>query len=84
MYFETTHEFLLWKMSNKIDFRSAYVTQFSINTNQDYFIPHVFQRGGRRGTQGPPIIFTEALVFKSGSTRKFSFQEVVVEPSLTI
>ena len=26
-----------------IDFTSAYVTQFSINTNQDYFIPHVSQ-----------------------------------------
>ena len=26
-----------------IDFRSAYVTQFSINTNQDHFFPHVSQ-----------------------------------------
>ena len=30
-------------------------------------------RGGRRGAQAPPIIFTEALVLKSGSTRKFLF-----------
>ena len=34
----------------------------------------------RVGTKGdassPPIIFTDALVLKSGSTRKFSFQEV--------
>ena len=30
--------------------------------------------GGRRGAQAPPpIIFTEALVLKSGSTRKFLF-----------
>ena len=30
--------------------------------------------GGRRGAQGPPpIIFTEGLVLKSGSTRKFLF-----------
>ena len=27
--------------------------------------------------QAPPIIFTEALVLKSGSTEKFSFQEEV-------
>ena len=38
-------------------------------------------RGGvggrrRRRVRDPPIIFTEALVLKSGSTRKFSFQEV--------
>ena len=32
-------------------------------------------RGGKGGRK-PPIIFTEALVLKSGSTRKFSFQEV--------
>ena len=38
--------------------------------------------GGGRGANGgaslplDPIIFTEALVLKSGSTRKFSFQEV--------
>ena len=30
-------------------------------------------RGGRRGAQAPPIIFTQALVLKSGSTRKFLF-----------
>ena len=28
------------------------------------------------GCKTPPMIFTEALVLKSGSTRKFSFQEV--------
>ena len=38
--------------------------------------------GGEGGVQAPPIIFTEALVLKSGSTRKFSFQEV--EPLLDI
>ena len=39
--------------------------------------------GGRRGAQAPPpIIFIEALVLKSGSTRKFLFQEV--EPLLVI
>ena len=32
--------------------------------------------GGAKGDASPtPIIFTEALVLKSGSTRKFSFQE---------
>ena len=33
-------------------------------------------RGGevQRRVQDPPIIFTEALVLKSGSTRKFLFQ----------
>ena len=31
---------------------------------------------GRRRVQDLPIIFTEALVLKNGSTRKFSFQEV--------
>ena len=36
--------------------------------------------GGRRGRKPPPIIFTEALVLKSGNTRKFLFQEV--EPLL--
>ena len=35
-----------------------------------------------KGCASPPIIFTEALVLKSGSTRKFSFQEV--EPLLII
>ena len=34
--------------------------------------------GGRRGAQAPPIIFNEALVLKSGSSRKFSFQEVEI------
>ena len=38
--------------------------------------------GGAKGWRKPPIIFTEALVLKSGSTRKFSFQEV--EPLLII
>ena len=39
--------------------------------------------GQQRGVQAPPpIIFTEALVLKSGSTRKFSFQEM--EPLLII
>ena len=35
-------------------------------------------RGGKGGRKPPPppIIFIEALVLKSGSTRKFSFQEV--------
>ena len=28
--------------------------------------------GGKEGCKPPPIIFTEALVLKSGSTRKFS------------
>ena len=33
-------------------------------------------RGGevRRRVQDPPVIFTEALVLKGGSTRKFLFQ----------
>ena len=31
---------------------------------------------GNRVQAPPPIIFTEALVLKSGSTRKFSFQEM--------
>ena len=30
----------------------------------------------RRRVQDPPIIFTEALVLKSGSTKKFLFQKV--------
>ena len=30
-------------------------------------------RRGRRGAQAPPMIFTKALVLKSGSTRKFLF-----------
>ena len=40
--------------------------------------------GGHEGVGKPPpsIIFAEALVLKSGSTRKFSFQEV--EPLLII
>ena len=38
--------------------------------------------GGEGGLAPPPIIFTEALVLKSGSTRKFSFQGV--EPLLVI
>ena len=33
------------------------------------------KEGAKEGAR-PPIIFTEALVLKSGSTRKFSFQEV--------
>ena len=32
--------------------------------------------GAEGGACPPPIIFTEVLVLKSGSTRKFSFQEV--------
>ena len=32
--------------------------------------------GGQRRAQALPIIFTEALPLKSGSTRKSSFQEV--------
>ena len=31
---------------------------------------------GQRRVQDPAIIFNEASVLKSGSTRKFSFQEV--------
>ena len=31
--------------------------------------------GAKEGAR-PPIIFTEALVLQSGSTRTFSFQEV--------
>ena len=31
--------------------------------------------GGRRRAQAPPIIFTEALILKSGSTRKFFFKK---------
>ena len=39
--------------------------------------------GGEGGRKPPhPIIFTEALVLKCGSTGKFSFQEV--EPLLDI
>ena len=38
--------------------------------------------GEAKGGASPPIIFTEALVFKSGSARKFLFQEV--EPLLII
>ena len=38
--------------------------------------------GVKGGASPPPIIFTEALVLKSESTRKFSFQEV--EPLLII
>ena len=40
--------------------------------------------GGAKGgtSPPPPIIFTEALVLKSGSTRMFSFQEE--EPLLII
>ena len=38
--------------------------------------------GGKGGRKPPPIIFTEALVLKSGSARKFLFQEV--EPLLII
>ena len=30
--------------------------------------------GGAKEGAGPPIIFTEALALKSGSTRKFLFQ----------
>ena len=38
--------------------------------------------GGQRGAQVPPIIFTKELVLKSGSTQKFSFEEV--EPLLKV
>ena len=34
-------------------------------------------RGGEGGHKPPQVIFTESLVLKSGTTRKFSFQEVV-------
>ena len=52
-----------------------------LNGNNNKF-SEVFQagkdsRGGgevRRRVQDPPIFFTEALVLKGGSTRKFLFQ----------
>ena len=51
----------------------------SLNIN----IPNPWRRGGaKEGASLPPTIFTEAFVLKSGSTRKFSFQEV--EPLLII
>ena len=32
-------------------------------------------RGGEGGRKPPPIIFTEALILKSGSARKFFFKK---------